>query len=104
MDSEGDAGEMNSLAIDEAGYLHLTHFRGDGNTQNGYIRYAKSATTVEIFRYPPVSNFLTQVKIFPNPFKKELFGKIEPTRNYSLKIVIYDLRGRRMKILCPVII
>jgi hypothetical protein len=46
IDADGDAGELNSLAIDAAGYLHVAYFRGPGAGQNGEIRYARSTTSV----------------------------------------------------------
>ena len=46
IDADGDAGELNSLAIDPQGYLHVAYFRGPGSGQNGEIRYARSTTPV----------------------------------------------------------
>ena len=47
IDDDGDAGEMNALAIDAAGYLHVAYFRGFGpDTQYGEVLYARSTTPV----------------------------------------------------------
>ena len=46
IDGDGDAGELNSLALDLFGYLHVAYFRGPGAGQNGEIRYARSTTPV----------------------------------------------------------
>jgi len=40
IDSTDDAGELNSLAIDPQGYLHVAYFRGNPSTQDGEIMYA----------------------------------------------------------------
>lgn len=46
IDSDGDAGELNSLALDLFGYLHVAYFRGPGAGQDGEIRYARSTTPI----------------------------------------------------------
>jgi hypothetical protein len=46
IDADGDAGEINSLALDPQGYLHVAYFRGPGTGQGGEIRYARSTTPV----------------------------------------------------------
>ena len=49
IDTDGDAGEVNALALDRFGFLHVAYFRGLGGTsQYGEIRYARSRTPVRI--------------------------------------------------------
>jgi hypothetical protein len=46
VDDNGDCGEINSVAIDSAGYLHVAYYAGDGYSQDGEIRYARSTAPV----------------------------------------------------------
>ncbi len=46
IDADGDAGEINGLALDSQGYLHVVYFRGRGEGQDGEVRYARSTTPV----------------------------------------------------------
>jgi hypothetical protein len=46
VDDDGDCGEINSVAIDAGGVLHVAYYAGDGSTQSGHIRYARSLTPV----------------------------------------------------------
>jgi hypothetical protein len=46
VDADGDAGELNALALDPQGYLHIAYFRGSGEGQDGEVRYARSTTPV----------------------------------------------------------
>jgi hypothetical protein len=46
VDGDGDCGETNSVAIDANGYLHVAYYAGDGYSQNGWIRYARSVEPV----------------------------------------------------------
>jgi hypothetical protein len=46
VDTDGDVGEFNSLAIDAQGYLHIAYFRGNGIDQWGELRYARSTRPV----------------------------------------------------------
>ena len=46
VDDDGDCGEINSVTIDADGFLHVAYYAGDGRTQRGVIRYARSAASV----------------------------------------------------------
>jgi hypothetical protein len=46
IDADGDCGELNAVTIDAFGFLHVAYYAGDGSTQWGVIRYARSATPV----------------------------------------------------------
>jgi hypothetical protein len=46
IDANGDCGELNSVAIDASGFLHVGYYVGDGSTQYGEIRYARSTAPV----------------------------------------------------------
>jgi len=46
VDDDGDCGEINAVTIDADGFLHVAYYAGDGSTQFGVIRYARSATPV----------------------------------------------------------
>lgn len=45
-DADGDCGEVNAVAIDRAGYLHVAYYAGDGASQSGTVRYAHAADPV----------------------------------------------------------
>jgi hypothetical protein len=46
IDADGDCGELNAVTIDRFGFLHVAYYAGDGSTQWGVIRYARSTTPV----------------------------------------------------------
>ncbi len=46
IDGAGDCGEINAVALDRLGYLHVAYFAGDGFTQTGEVRYARALTPV----------------------------------------------------------
>jgi hypothetical protein len=48
VDADGDCGELNSVAIDSSGFMHVAYYVGDGYSQSGVIRYARSTTPVVI--------------------------------------------------------
>ncbi len=55
IDDDGDCGEISSVAIDADGFLHVAYYAGDGSTQEGVIRYARSIGSVAP---PPVDGDL----------------------------------------------
>ncbi len=46
LDGDGDCGEINDVAIDASGYLHVAYYAGDGYSQYGEVRYARSIDPV----------------------------------------------------------
>ncbi len=46
VDNDGDCGELSSLVIDPLGYLHTAYYAGDGTTQDGWVRYARTLEPV----------------------------------------------------------
>lgn len=81
VDRVGDAGELNSLAIDERGHLHIAYFRGDGTDQTGELRYARRVRPVG--GLPGDLNCDGQINAFDiEPFLVALFAPDEYPAQY----------------------